>query len=216
MKPTFESIKKLSEKITFGIGLDKKKSEPEIEDKYNNENHPTLQNQANIEQPDVLNDSKQINPDAPPPRKKRTVIRLCHYCHKYFTAHRRDANFCSASHRQMANKKGYYFRYHGNPDEHYLINAINFYIQQFLRRENEEITGSTVTDWYHMVIMAEIFFITEKLPEDNHLVEFYNDHILGFVAYLTRQFKNLNTKNYFFTIPEGTKVIWQQFSDATR
>jgi hypothetical protein len=215
MKVSFESIKNLKDHFTYGKGHDKKEPESAKQDTSNEVINSIPQNQENNQQPVVVGESNQVKPDATKTSKRRTVVRLCHYCHVYFTAHRRDANFCSASHRQMANKKGYYFRYHGNPEEHYLIKAINFYIDQFLNRENKEITRSTASDLYHMVIMADVLFINGKLPQDNHLVEFYSKHIWGFCGYLSKQFRNLDTDRYVLTIPESTREIWQEFINAT-
>jgi hypothetical protein len=214
MKPLFESIAKIGEVFSFGNGTDKIKPEAEVQNRSKAEKSAIPKNQANNQKPDVVIESKQDNTEEPKPRTRRTVERLCHYCHNFFIANRRDANYCCTSHRQMANKKGYYFRYHGNPAEHYLVKAIRFDIKEILKHDNEEITHNIVNNWYHMFIMARPLFIND-LSDNNHLVIFYSNYIEEFIAYLMKQQRNLNTDRYILTIPQSTRDVWQRFLHAT-
>ncbi len=157
---------------------------------------------------------EQSQPDTKKPQKeRRKVVRLCRKCCNYFNAHRSDASYCSSSCRQMAHKKGIRHQRSENPPEHYLIKAIRFYIDDFLKLENMELSKKRVDNLFYKVNIARPLFINE-INSEHHLVIFYEKHIEGFIIYLNRQFKTYQCDTIIMDIPESTREIWLKFLDA--
>jgi hypothetical protein len=148
------------------------------------------------------------------PKKRKTVDKLCRYCHKFFTANRIDALFCSPSCRQMANKKGFDLRSHGIPAEHFLIKALKLYILEIRKYNDQVININQVDRLRYLMSFTRPLFIDE-LGDENHLVRFFSKHIEQYVVYLNKQFRNLDTNQFHLDIPESTLDEWQRFLNAT-
>jgi len=165
-------------------------------------------------EPVISVDQEQEALPAVKPKNRKTVERLCKYCHEPFTANRRDAFFCCTSHRQMANKKGYRLRQIGIPEEHFLIQAIRLYIREMLRMENESIRKQEINRWQYAFSLSYPLFISE-LSDQNKLVLFFKKHIEMFLIGLEKQFANSREDSMYLLIPESTREIWEKFIDMT-